>query len=534
VPSVGSAPRILLREPRAAEGRSPVAWVIVAALPLILARACLPGLTDPSESRYAQVAREMAESGDPIVPTWQGVPHLEKPPLAYWSAALGILVLGRNELAVRLGSVLALVASGLLAAGIARRLAGARAAAPAAAAILLTPFPVSAGGACLTEPFLLLATTLFHHSVARHLRRESPRALDAAAVALATGFLAKGYMVLLFTVVPLALADVRLLREVLRPRRVAILLALAVPWFAAVELRCPGYFAQQLAGLGARASGSGHRAPFPVYAAVLVGGLLPFAVHAARGLVRTDGAGRRLLLLWLGVPLVVLTVAPSRQWTYILPAAPPLAVLAGAGLATGRRGPVMAYAAACAVVGAALLALPPLLAIGLPAHLVARSLGCALVLGGLWLAATRRVRPDVALAGLALLLTAGVVHAACVSEQPFRIHRRLASEAAAMAAREHRPLVVAGMSMPSVAFYSDAPVVIAGEDGSLVRESKLWGGSPWFLPEVDLRTLLACDTRSVIVVKENTRAALAPDWKPVLCRDGISVLSAAPRAPQGD
>ena len=39
------------------------------------------GLMGPDEPRYAQVAREMARSGDYITPRLTGQPWLEKPPL---------------------------------------------------------------------------------------------------------------------------------------------------------------------------------------------------------------------------------------------------------------------------------------------------------------------------------------------------------------------------------------------------------------------------------------------------------------------
>ena len=38
----------------------------------------------PDEAFYAQVAREMAETGDYVVPRFDGQPWLEKPPLVAW------------------------------------------------------------------------------------------------------------------------------------------------------------------------------------------------------------------------------------------------------------------------------------------------------------------------------------------------------------------------------------------------------------------------------------------------------------------
>ncbi len=47
-------------------------------------------LVEPSEGRYAEIGREMLESGDWVTPHLNYQRHLEKPPFAYWMIALGI------------------------------------------------------------------------------------------------------------------------------------------------------------------------------------------------------------------------------------------------------------------------------------------------------------------------------------------------------------------------------------------------------------------------------------------------------------
>src|SRR5262245_57637690 len=74
--------------------------------------ALLPGvfgvsLFDRDEGWYAQVSREMARSGDWVVPTWLGKPWLAKPPLLYWCVAALFRVFGEHAAAARMVSVLA-------------------------------------------------------------------------------------------------------------------------------------------------------------------------------------------------------------------------------------------------------------------------------------------------------------------------------------------------------------------------------------------------------------------------------------------
>src|SRR5919107_223856 len=51
-------------------------------------------LLEPDEGRYAQIPREMLAHGNWVVPTLQGEPYLDKPPLMYWLVALSYKAFG--------------------------------------------------------------------------------------------------------------------------------------------------------------------------------------------------------------------------------------------------------------------------------------------------------------------------------------------------------------------------------------------------------------------------------------------------------
>lgn len=59
------------------------------------------GLTETSEARYAQIAKEMVETRDFIHPTKMGILHYHKPPLTYYITALGYAIFGINEFGAR-------------------------------------------------------------------------------------------------------------------------------------------------------------------------------------------------------------------------------------------------------------------------------------------------------------------------------------------------------------------------------------------------------------------------------------------------
>src|SRR5437870_8564563 len=68
-------------------------------------------LYSQTEGQYAGAAREMIETHQWLLPTNDGVPRLQKPPLLYWLIIVSFKLFGINEAAARLPVALAVVAS---------------------------------------------------------------------------------------------------------------------------------------------------------------------------------------------------------------------------------------------------------------------------------------------------------------------------------------------------------------------------------------------------------------------------------------
>jgi 4-amino-4-deoxy-L-arabinose transferase-like glycosyltransferase len=66
-----------------------------------------PVIFDETEGQYAGAAREMLASGNWWVPTNDGLPRLQKPPLLYWLLCVSLATFGRTEFAARLPNALA-------------------------------------------------------------------------------------------------------------------------------------------------------------------------------------------------------------------------------------------------------------------------------------------------------------------------------------------------------------------------------------------------------------------------------------------
>jgi len=85
------------------------------------------GVWEPDEGFYANVALGMLRGHDWLIPRLNGEPFLDKPPLLYWSIALGMKVLGENEWGLRAANALAFAGATLLVGLLAARWWGLRA-----------------------------------------------------------------------------------------------------------------------------------------------------------------------------------------------------------------------------------------------------------------------------------------------------------------------------------------------------------------------------------------------------------------------
>ena len=163
---------------------------------------------DSTESRYAEIARKMLETGDWLMPQFDyGVPFWGKPPLSTWLSAASMAVFGVNEFAARLPSLALLV--GLRRARLRARRAARRTATRRCGPLALfaaTGLVFVAAGAMMTDPALMLGTTLsmagFWIAVngpERH-RRIAGCAFFAG---LCVGLLAKGPVAAVLVLVPI-------------------------------------------------------------------------------------------------------------------------------------------------------------------------------------------------------------------------------------------------------------------------------------------------------------------------------------------
>jgi 4-amino-4-deoxy-L-arabinose transferase-like glycosyltransferase len=319
-------------------------------------------LLDPTESRYAEIARKMLETGDWLVPQVDyGVPFWGKPPLSMWLSAAAMGVLGVNEFAARLPSFILLIGCGALVFRLAAWRAGADFALWSLAAFATIGLVFISAGAVMTDPALVLGTTLSMAGfwMALHGADGARRTASLAFfVGLAIGLLAKGPVGVVLTMLPVGAWTLWTRQWRAAWTRMPWLtgslltLALAVPWYWAAERASPGFLNYFLVGehwkrfveSGWRGDlyGAAHARPLGMIWLFWLFAVLPWSILAVGGLVRTltrRGDPKRLLrlrdpwclylLAWTLAPMLFFMVSRNVLATYVLPGLPAFALLLG-------------------------------------------------------------------------------------------------------------------------------------------------------------------------------------------------------------
>ena len=304
-------------------------------------------LKEPDEGRYAEIPREMVESGNYVVPYLNYCRYFEKPPLLYWTSALSYKAFGVNEWSFRLPNALFALLTALALYLFGRRWFGARCALLSSVILVSSLGFFSMGRIVTTDMLLTFLTSLALLSFYAYYREKRPTFLVLFYLALSLATLAKGPVAVVLVVLTLVLflaAERRLsfLREMRPGRGAALFLVLTAPWFILISLKEKGFFYfffvdQHLL----RFLTSKHRRTGPLYyfLPVLFGGLFPWSVFLPRALLAVWRRSEfRLFLIWSAVVFVFFSLSQSKLPPYILPLFPFVSLALGCLVHEAWRG----------------------------------------------------------------------------------------------------------------------------------------------------------------------------------------------------
>jgi 4-amino-4-deoxy-L-arabinose transferase-like glycosyltransferase len=343
------------------------ALVIALAATVLLTNLGGPPLFDDDEPRNAGCSLAMLDSGDWVVPTFNGELRVHKPPLVNWLQMAGFGLAGRNETGARLASAIATILSCLLVWRIGCVSFGADHGRWAGIVMAACVWTSVGGRAATPDAPLVVATTASLWLLCRSLTPSGRLLLSrgqagALGLALGVAVLAKGPVGLVLPMLAVILFvtwqacgrdacglplpwHCRLASAVAETRPLTTLgmaAAVCLPWYVWVGLRTDWEWPQRflLEHNLDRFTGSleGHAGSPAYYPVVLLAGLFPWSIASIVSLVHVVGslrsgplthghAVRRLLVAWIVAWVGFFSLAGTKLPGYVWPAYPALAVL---------------------------------------------------------------------------------------------------------------------------------------------------------------------------------------------------------------
>lgn len=316
-------------------------------------------LIEPDEGRYAEIAREMLNSGNWITPRLNGFKYFEKPPLQYWGTAISMAIFGESNAAARiwcsgLGFIGALWA-GYVGSRLYSRSAG------YFAFLFLISTVLYAGMGHANSLDMGVSSLLFIAVGAlalaqseRHLPKQERNWMLLAWAALAAATLSKGLIGLVLPGAAVVLysiwqRDWALWRHLHLGKGLLVYLLVAAPWFVAVSYANPEFprfffihehFERFTSDVHGRTKSNWY------FFAVFAIGSIPWLFSALNGIIKPPfswkaEAGKfepsRFFWVYAIFVFFFFSISHSKLPGYILPMFPALALLVGENMSKRKH-----------------------------------------------------------------------------------------------------------------------------------------------------------------------------------------------------
>jgi 4-amino-4-deoxy-L-arabinose transferase-like glycosyltransferase len=300
----------------------------------------------PDEGRNAEVAREMKESGAWLVPTYNGLPYLDKPSFYFKTVALSFALFGETEMAARLSSALFGLALLVMTFAFCRREYGENAAALAVVVVATAPLYLAFSRLVIFDMTLtfFICGAVFAGYIAEQKQgraRAGWYVLGSAAAAVAT--LVKGPVGFILPTMVLGMFNLLdknrgALMRFFAPLNLVVFFAITLPWFLGVNHLHPDFVYYGIIEESLhRFTTTQFRRTGPIYYYVpwIAAGFFPWsvllpesAVDAWRTRKRWTSADR-LFIVWAVAAAVFFSISKSKRPDYILSVIVALGALVG-------------------------------------------------------------------------------------------------------------------------------------------------------------------------------------------------------------
>jgi 4-amino-4-deoxy-L-arabinose transferase len=306
---------------------------------LLLMPAYWFALFETTDARYAEISREMLASGNFLEPYYNGIKHFHKPPFTYWITSLGLAIFGVNGFGARFFAMVA----GIIILAYTRKntllltedeeIADVSVLVMASSILFLIVNRVVSTDIYLTM-FVIMALYYMFRQI--YLRKELFNTI-AFGLLLGLGFMTKGPIIFLFTLLPFAVAcfvDKKHRRAFGFIDWLIILVlfsVVALPWYAYVVSVNDGllnYFLKDQTVERVATDKFNRSKPFHFFFVVFGATFFPWIFYLFANFKNTRLLkSGKVIYLYIIMPFIVFQIATSKLATYILPFYPVAAAI---------------------------------------------------------------------------------------------------------------------------------------------------------------------------------------------------------------
>ncbi len=298
------------------------------------------GVTETSEARYAEIAYEMYQSGDYLHPRLLEIQHYHKPPVTYWITALSYHIFGPNAFGARFFLQIMILVQMWLVFRLSVMFTRNKTIAITATLIYISfPGVLISARALTTDAFLNTFVLLSVFFWAKRRITHHPLWLYLTYLSLGLGFMTKGPVVFIIPAVTIPLINHQFpLKHTKQGFHhilgLLVFLISGVSWYLFLVWENPAFLDYFVIDhtINRFATNQFHRGgPFWFYLALLPALSFPWLIlaiwHSSKKL-KSPFTYKRVLWLWIVIPLFFFSLSTSKLILYVLPVFPAIAIIA--------------------------------------------------------------------------------------------------------------------------------------------------------------------------------------------------------------
>jgi 4-amino-4-deoxy-L-arabinose transferase-like glycosyltransferase len=328
----------------------PLALTLISLAIFVGASTAPPALLDDADSAHAEVAREMADSGDWVTLKMDGIRYYEKDPLMYWMVGASFKVLGPTEFAARLPIALSSTLAVLGAWALGSLMFGPRAGFYSGLVLATCVGPFLFTRIVIPDILLTALVCWAIYFFVRGMASPVPRspAYFGFYAACGLAFLTKSLIGVVFPasivfVYLVGTGQIGRIKEARLLAGCALTAAIALPWTVLAGIRNEHFLwfhyvnEQVYRYLGKRFPNDYDTVPLPAFYGLHALWLFPWTIYLPASIVyvprkikdlAADQRFTLLLIVWILIVLAFFSFS-TRQEYYTLPAIPALSILCG-------------------------------------------------------------------------------------------------------------------------------------------------------------------------------------------------------------